>query len=1360
MLTSTKQDILNKDASISSSHKITLEWNYNNFLRKTSYGCYKTDYNTAYQSDNSSSYYDNGLSKQLFETDGLDTTMTQLTAGSSTITVVSATGIVNGMKVSGESIPADTYVTNVSGTTITISNSTAEVIVYGTPVYFYNYRIEDDYYREKYTPILSIFEPNRPDPGIINLVSYRKGSEIIDSEKLKTGNFGSANSGVLEDRVYPISTTAPYRYWNSLRNVVSSNLLSLVGVSASNSSISYAAPFVVYNDSFWSNKIVVKTQKYSGYPVSFKVEYLPHGSNTWTTAMQFTDSATMSDGKLEIFYNGSSWSTTKYEATQLLGTPTDSIKMRGIRFSVTKMSAARVPLEVIEISPRLLADISSYTTSFDTQKSLMKTSYGIPVAGTVAGTATINVSLVDRIFSRNNSSSIISPYLLQGIESKMYQVVDGESIPVGTYYITSWAESSDFSATISLEDYFYFLKRIKSPDIVVANINGVESSVALLMLLDNAGITNYEFVSQSSDAKDDFVMDFFYSRSDETLATTLENIAMSAQYAIYIDANNIIKVITKEKMTELVASADTDFWLVGTEDWAGKAEETYLDDTYVSNIVSIAEEKVTPLTNAVIQYAGVGIKRRAKAIITTPDFMDPANIPYYNASIVNRNLSYVNSMLWSIESTEDSSDKALLSMPYIVDIGDTRPTIITTAEIGNSNLFAKSQSDLIRDIYANATAEEKKYFEIVLDQEQGIQFFAANKYNGHIVIDGELIKYNGMVVRVFDEKIPSNSGTAIVFSKDEGMNLINSASSGVSVLPYSILVELKYKPKNIEAELLSNEIEYEFVSDGRAQKNTKISTHVTPEASEFLDNKFATRLYNSTINSTILPNVKNTVKSVNLLNPLNKGGEYTKTNPGYLKVSGAKSVKNNTKKTTTTSTEFPIDNQGEEFILGCYKTSASTIQHISTRMRLLSKPERIYFNNDATPDEDKEWENRGIAGLAFRLDVQADGTTGYFLEIEDIANLTTKQLANKKFENLRLYRVRKIAGVYTPEKLANAFVNTSAVASESLDMSDFLSNEGKSYTGTSNISISIDDQSDRTIYTVYWESQQVIRHVEPKSERINKGKQTYGFMVRSNSEAMFDYILASSKSVNSGYSIPMIFGKSSEFFTPEEASLRGYFPQLLTSALVKGQDITLEFEDFGKTLREAKNFKVKFENPAVSARIVSTSKFNKSYYVSDFKYSSGYADFWVFNTSSSSITLAEESLTPVMVSGIALEEINPGEITLSNLIYKDDNTGILMENMNKYGENSVSLSGTYLNNIDQASNLLSWIYEKSNSEKTEYSLEVFANPLLEIGDKVRIYYSDIEHEISKIGDKVYYITSISYSLDSSGPKMNISVREI
>jgi hypothetical protein len=140
--------------------------------------------------------------------------------------------------------------------------------------------------------------------------------------------------------------------------------------------------------------------------------------------------------------------------------------------------------------------------------------------------------------------------------------------------------------------------------------------------------------------------------------------------------------------------------------------------------------------------------------------------------------------------------------------------------------------------------------------------------------------------------------------------------------------------------------------------------------------------------------------------------------------------------------------------------------------------------------------------------------------------------------------------------------------------------------------------------------------------------------------------------------------------------------------------------------------------------------------------------------------LAEESLTPVMVSGIALEEINPGEITLSNLIYKDDNTGILMENMNKYGENSVSLSGTYLNNIDQASNLLSWIYEKSNSEKTEYSLEVFANPLLEIGDKVRIYYSDIEHEISKIGDKVYYITSISYNLDSSGPKMNISVREI
>ncbi|WP_371078980.1 hypothetical protein, partial [Salmonella enterica] len=156
------------------------------------------------------------------------------------------------------------------------------------------------------TPISSIFTPNRPDPGIVNLVSYRKGSSVIPLENIKMGNFGSVYSGTVADRVYPIGKNSGFKYWNSVRKIKSSNTMATVGISNGSNAITHAAPFVVYSDSFYSNKIVVKTQKYDGnYPVRFKVEYLPHGSTTWTTAADYSasDTAVLSDGILEISYN-------------------------------------------------------------------------------------------------------------------------------------------------------------------------------------------------------------------------------------------------------------------------------------------------------------------------------------------------------------------------------------------------------------------------------------------------------------------------------------------------------------------------------------------------------------------------------------------------------------------------------------------------------------------------------------------------------------------------------------------------------------------------------------------------------------------------------------------------------------------------------------------------------------------------------------------------------------------------------------------------------------------------------------------------------------------------------------------------
>ena len=68
----------------------------------------------------------------------VSTTMTQVTPGSTTIVVVSATGLVVGQSVEGAGIAAGTLVTGISGTTITISLATLAAIPALTNVTFTN----------------------------------------------------------------------------------------------------------------------------------------------------------------------------------------------------------------------------------------------------------------------------------------------------------------------------------------------------------------------------------------------------------------------------------------------------------------------------------------------------------------------------------------------------------------------------------------------------------------------------------------------------------------------------------------------------------------------------------------------------------------------------------------------------------------------------------------------------------------------------------------------------------------------------------------------------------------------------------------------------------------------------------------------------------------------------------------------------------------------------------------------------------------------------------------------------------------------------------------------------------------------
>lgn len=1372
MLTSSNLSKFKDQTTIQSEHRVHAEWNMNDFMPIEDYGCYTTTYSSSYSVG---SGYDTGKSNIFFDGETRQFTVASGTQGQTQFTLGSNHGVTQYMRVQSNFLPANTYVSSVTSTQVTLSAGLTTAFATAEDFYFYSYIEQDNKDRLKYSPILSVFEPNRPDPGIIHLMgNVRNPNPILDIEKLTVSNFGDITGQTRDDRIYPIYKNSAYRYWNSIRKIKQNGLIKTVGVSNSSSAITYAAPFAVYTDPFYTNKIVIKTQKYAGFPVSFSIDILIDGSSNWQSIYSATNNSSIfSDGILELYYDPAttSWGTSAKYVTDFIAPTSQAIEIYGIRFAVTKMSQPFIPLEVIEISPRLNADITAYVMSFEKTSSLNNTSYGIPVAGVVSTTGGIKISNVDRIFSTRNANSILSNMLYQGTKFIFKQIVDTEEIPVGTMYAIGWNENNDFSTDIELEDYFFFLKSMKAPDIVIANISGVETSVALLMLFDNVGLTNYNFRRRSSDSvKDDFVMDFFYSDSSSTVSQVLEQIANSAQYAIYVDANNIIQAVTKEAFSNIVNANDTDFWLVGSENWTGADDEQpYLDGEYISNIINLSEETVQPITEATVGYTGNGIVKEAKSILRANSGVqseDEQNL-LYNASLAARDLSYGITELWSIDSGQDNGQATLIGLSYISDVlgpesftgSNGIPAILDNAK--DVPISGIDENDVIRYVYSNSTDTEKDYFRILIDKEFGTQFLTKNKFSGYVLVDSELIKYRGLIVDIFDDKSPENSGRGIVFTESEYAELRSDISSGSSILCRGILVDLNFEVQDVENALASGTKDYIYVSSGRGFKGTDVRAHYGQTDTDLLNYKFVTKLYAGSYSKSLRPSGTMVNKSIKLKDPKMYEKEEDKrvSYPGYLKYSGPKGVfdKNTAAKTGVKETAIPIDNYGERFISGFYKTLKFQPHRISTRMRLLEKPKK-------QQDESNQFYNRGIAGIGFKLKYSANGTEGYFLEIEEVGNITDKQIKDKQFNNLRLYRVKKnSSGQFIPKLLGSTFVNVSAVAYETVDLGEAFNNNGYSYTGTSDLSVTIATSGENNVYHIFWEAQKVLEVKEPIKQSVNSKSNTIAIFGRSDSEAMFEYLMAASVNKNGNYPVSTFFGKGSNFMKLEDAVERGLLPGGTSELLVKGNAIY--YEDFGRQLREAGKFSVKFNTPAVYAQLISFKEINKDYYVADFSASSYGADFWVFNTSRSTINLGGETNMPLIISGVAINRLDSGEITLSEYVSRrlgdeSERKSLVERNRAKYGNNNVSISGEYLNSVSQAENLLQWVVENSSSTKNVLNVEIFPNPLLEIGDKLRVFYPEMQYNISNQKDKVYYIHSISYSVDGNGPKMNMSVREV
>ena len=1308
-----------------------------------------------------------------------------------------------------------------------------------------------------------IFKTNRPNPGIVHGVANKSGEYKPingDGESLAITRIFNLISE--DTRVYPISKNSAFKYWSSIRkkNGVT------IGVSSKTETsgeyvITDASPFIIYEDTIYVNKIVIKTQKHQGHATSFKIQKTTDGTN-WTDIYTSANTSVLSDGVLNIYHQGAGvWS----EYTAAIDAPNEKavtsfskssldsniVSLTGLRFLVQKMSQPSIPVEVIELSPRLVADITNSVTNLDIRSSVGNSAYGLPIGSVVSSSGSLSLSDYDSFFNKNNSDSILQNILKPNVEIKIYQKLTIENnlyrFPLKTMYTGIWEDADSLVVTTNLEDYFKFFREAAAPDLMIANNTGVPTSVALLMMLDNVGFTGFRFEKTSNDNDyEDVVMDFFYSKKEQTVLEVLEAVAISTQTSIYMDVDNELIAMTKEKM---IAPETKDFWFIGNDGISEKTDnivisitkyagngtttvtgtspnnhgfsigekitisgaigtqQTKLNGTwtiasiptnktftfvvtssvnsgdltanlgvtrlvvpYISNIQSFSESSEPPITDVNIDYNGFGLEKKSMSLIDSNDNKKQEHLesPNFGASFVNKDLRYSLDIVWQPGNDKGKSDNYLAAAAIIKDIPEQKPMDFFTDKTESAN----SKQDAIRQFYARSDGAKVNLC-INLDKEMINTFI--NSYNGYVMIDTEIIRYNGILFFMSNPR-EKTFKKKILFSVEEYNFEKSKLRQGGSIEPEALIIYLDLET-DIDSTDPSKNI-YTLVSDGRGQNKTEITPHKAVDTSkEFMEGrasddwqKYGVQLWGpkravptSTIKSLTVTN-----RIDNFISNKTTGSLITsKSVPGYIRISSARSsgnIPSRRKIADSVKDLLPMDSVSEQIISGIFKTikikgSKVPIRRIGTRMRLVSDvPKNVDSGETLIKDA-------CIAGIGWSISTTSSnsksGIQGYFVEVEDVGKIDKDSLLNENYRNLRFYKVTYDSDTkkHIPKVIRNAWVNVSSTPSTAPDMGTALTDAkggGKTYAQIFDLEVVIRDRKNTRYYEIYWDDQLVIDASETKPSSETS---VAGFITRGQSSAIYEYLYVSSSPDD------IVIEKQSSVLTKNKNQKlsnlagRGMLPDSLMQT-IDNSKVLVYFEDFGRYAREVKKFDTRFNAPSLNANLISLSDVNPNYFVSEFQPSSFGASFWLYNTGSSAIQIDEASQTPLWISAFSLKNINPGTVQSSKLIEKEefakeDNDRYTI-NRNVYGKQEIMLSGDFINNLEQARSLATWITDNLSEERKSISLSIFPNPILELGDKVGLLYSD---KLYNDSTKTYTISSISHTISNSGPTMSIEIRE-
>lgn len=387
----------------------------------------------------------------------------------------------------------------------------------------------------------------------------------------------------------------------------------------------------------------------------------------------------------------------------------------GIRLVVETMNVFDCSFDLIEMSPRLLVDISDKVEALNLTKTASDLGVsGMPVGQLLASTGSLTLFDYDQAFFPENTDSIVSGYTAQNVKVNIYDVILDVAgynyfVPIKSLYSEGFPEvsSKDRAATIQLRDMFFHFESITAPQILIKDAS---ISSAISMLLDSVGFSNYVFKRNQNESE--LIIPYFSVGPDKSLAEVLSEIAISAQAAMFFDEYNNFVVMSKNYIMPSLTERATDVVLYGSKDQARSgALENAATKPKLANIADLASQESIVYNDGVINYTTSYIQKSFSSI--------------KQASFVDRDKTWVYkpALLWEV--TGDESTKSV------------------NDEITQQSSYALGAIPLNSDLSASLpSVVNRKLINNVMDLGDGVYWIT--RYNGYFYANGEIIKYDAV----------------------------------------------------------------------------------------------------------------------------------------------------------------------------------------------------------------------------------------------------------------------------------------------------------------------------------------------------------------------------------------------------------------------------------------------------------------------------------------------------------------------------------------------------------------------------------------------------------------------------------------